>query len=162
MDKLRRALSGEERDNDSAAEQGGFHEIIDASSLSWSTRIKGFIACFVAGILISLLGSFFLFFARYSTFAVLYSLGSIVSLASTMFLMGPVNQIKKMCAPTRIIATFVMLLSLFLTLWCVFYWEKKGLAMIFVVIQFLAMTWYSISYIPYARDAVKKMLSGLF
>lgn len=31
------------------------------------------------------------------------------------------------------------------------------LALIFIIIQFLAHTWYSLSYIPYARDAVKKM-----
>jgi hypothetical protein len=39
MDKLRRALSGAE-DRDSQAEQGGITEILDTSTLSWSTRVK--------------------------------------------------------------------------------------------------------------------------
>jgi lysylphosphatidylglycerol synthetase-like protein (DUF2156 family) len=159
MDKLRRALSGE--DNESTAEQGGFHEIIDASSLSWSTRIKGFIACFVIGFLLSVLGSALLFIGKSGSFAVLYTLGSIVGLASTMFLMGPLNQLKKMFASTRIIATIIMIASLVLTLMAVFWWHRNGLAMLFIVIQFLAMTWYSLSYIPYARDAVKKVVSGV-
>lgn len=42
-------------------------------------------------------------------FAVLYTLGNVCSLGSTLFLMGPVNQLKKMFAATRIIATIVML-----------------------------------------------------
>lgn len=29
-----------------------------------------------------------------------------------------------------------------------------------VIIQFLAMTWYSLSYIPYARDAAKKCFAS--
>jgi hypothetical protein len=45
-------------------------------------------------------------------FAVLYSIGNVVALSSTLFLMGPVNQLKRMFAPTRLIATIVMLLCL--------------------------------------------------
>ncbi|KAI4456751.1 hypothetical protein MML48_8g00017050 [Holotrichia oblita] len=38
--------------------------------------------------------------------------------------------------------------------------KNAGLALLFIIIQSLAMTWYSLSYIPYARDAVKKTLSA--
>ena len=38
--------------------------------------------------------------------------------------------------------------------------HKKALALLMVVIQFLAMTWYSLSYIPYARDAAKKCFAS--
>jgi len=164
MDKLRRALSGDDgapQANDSGSDTGGFHEIIDASSLSWSTRIKGFLGCFIGGFLISLLGSLCLFLGNLKGFGILYTFGSVIGLLSTMFLMGPVNQVKKMCASTRVIATFIMLLSLFLTLWSALYWKKNGLVLIFIIIQFLAMTWYSISYIPFARDAVKKTLGSM-
>jgi hypothetical protein len=33
--------------------------------------------------------------------------------------------------------------------------------MFVLVWQFLAMTWYSISYIPYARDAILKCFGGI-
>ncbi|TMS04678.1 Vesicle transport protein SFT2A [Larimichthys crocea] len=89
-------------------------------------------------------------------FAVFYTLGNVAALASTCFLMGPLKQLKRMFEPTRLIATIVMLLCLVLTLCAVFWWHKKGLAIIFCILQFLAMTWYSISYIPFARDAVMK------
>ncbi|KAG8583119.1 hypothetical protein GDO81_008286 [Engystomops pustulosus] len=79
---------------------------------------------------------------------------------STCFLMGPLKQLKKMFEPTRLIATIVMLLCLVCTLCSVFWWQKKGLALLFCILQFLAMTWYSISFIPFARDAVIKCFSS--
>ncbi|XP_023964251.2 vesicle transport protein SFT2A isoform X2 [Chrysemys picta bellii] len=93
-------------------------------------------------------------------FAVFYTLGNIAALASTCFLMGPVKQLKKMFEPTRLIATIVMLLCLIFTLCAVFWWGKKGLALLFCILQFLAMTWYSLSYVPFARDAVIKCFTS--
>ncbi|KAK9885210.1 hypothetical protein WA026_010715 [Henosepilachna vigintioctopunctata] len=158
MDKLKRVLSG----NDSPDEESGIMEqFSDATTFSWSTRIKGFLACFIVGILLSILGSFALFFTRgIKTFAIFYTLGNITSLLSTWFLMGPFNQLKKMFASTRIIATCVVIASLILTLIAVFVLNNPLLALLLILVQSLAMTWYSLSYIPYARDAVKKTLSS--
>lgn len=153
MDKLRRVLSGQE-DNE---ELGLTAQVLDASTLSYSTRIKWFAICFASGILCSILGSALLFLpGGIKLFAVFYTLGNIAALSSTCFLMGPLKQLKRMFEPTRLIATIVMLLCLALTLCSVFWWGKRGLAIIFCILQFLAMTWYSISYIPFARDAVIK------
>ncbi|CAF1156249.1 unnamed protein product, partial [Didymodactylos carnosus] len=49
-------------------------------------------------------------------FAVLYTFANILSLGSTIFLMGPLNQLKKMFAETRIFATIVFLICLIMTL----------------------------------------------
>ncbi|XP_060090596.1 vesicle transport protein SFT2B [Heteronotia binoei] len=153
MDKLKRVLSGQD-----AEEPSPLAEVVDASSLSWSTRIKGFIACFAIGVLCSILGTCLLWVPKKGLilFAVFYTLGNISSLGSTIFLMGPMRQLKRMFEPTRLIATIVMLLCLILTLCSAFQWHNKGLALIFCVLQFFALAWYSISYIPFARDAVKK------
>ncbi|XP_046990566.1 vesicle transport protein SFT2B [Schistocerca americana] len=159
MDKLRRALSG--NDAQPEEESGIMPQLMESTTLSWSTRLKGFIVCFLIGILCSILGSFSLFFSRgLVLFAVFYTLGNIITLASTCFLMGPVNQIKKMFAPTRVIATIMVIVMFGLTLFAAIWWKKAGLALLFVILQSLAMTWYSISYIPYARDAVKKTVSA--
>ncbi|KAG0710282.1 Vesicle transport protein SFT2A [Chionoecetes opilio] len=136
-------------------------QVIDSSSLSWGTRVKGFGICFVLGFALSILGSALLFLPKGLTlFAVFYSFGNILALSSTCFLMGPVNQCKKMFAKTRIIATIVMFLALIMTLVAAFALHKRALALLMVVIQFLAMTWYSLSYIPYARDAAKKCFAS--
>ncbi|KAI7805468.1 vesicle transport protein SFT2A [Triplophysa rosa] len=158
MDKLRRVLSGREENE----EVGLTAQILDGTSLSFSTRVKWFVICFAAGILSSILGTALLFLpkAGIKLFAVFYTLGNIAALSSTCFLMGPLKQLKRMFEPTRLIATIVMLLCLVLTLCAAFWWQKKGLAIIFCIMQFLAMTWYSISYIPFARDAVIKCFTS--
>ncbi|XP_022190818.1 vesicle transport protein SFT2B [Nilaparvata lugens] len=158
MDKLRRVLSGDDNADDDSTT--GIIPDLSANSLSWSTRVKGFAVCFVLGIFISLLGSLSLFLHRgVAHFAFFYTIGNIVSMLSTCFLMGPVNQIKKMFAETRIIATVLMLVMLLLTLYAAIGLKNAGLTFIFLVLQWLAMTWYSLSYIPYARDLVKKTLN---
>uniref|UniRef100_A0AAX7W4G5 Vesicle transport protein n=1 Tax=Astatotilapia calliptera TaxID=8154 RepID=A0AAX7W4G5_ASTCA len=141
MDKLRRVLSGRE-DNE---ELGLTAQVLDASTLSYSTRVKWFVICFAGGILCSILGTALLFLpSGLKLFAVFYTLGNIAALASTCFLMGPLKQLKRMFEPTRLIATIVVLLCLVLTLCSVFWWGKKGLAIIFCILQFLAMTLQSL------------------
>ncbi|XP_034249411.1 vesicle transport protein SFT2B [Thrips palmi] len=154
MDKLKKVLSGEDNNSE---DNSILSPVLDAATLSWSTRIKGFIICFVIGIFLSLLGSIALFLHKgMAVFAIFYTLGNITSLASTCFLMGPVNQMKKMFASTRIIATILVLSMIVLTLFAALYLKNAGLALLFIILQSVAMTWYSISYIPYARTAVKK------
>lgn len=114
MEKLRRVLGG----NDSPDEESGImSQLNETTTLSWTTRLKGFLFCFILGILLSFLGSFALFLNKGLTvFAVLYTLGNIISIASTCFLMGPFNQFKKMFASTRAIATVIVLVSFTCTL----------------------------------------------
>jgi len=155
MDKLKKVLSGQDNDEE---EQGIITQISDASSLSWSTRVKGFIICFAVGVIASLLSTFFLFIPGSSgitLFAVFYTFGNIAALLSTCFLMGPCEQLKRMFSETRLIATTIVLICLALTLCSALWWRIAGLAILFCFLQFLAMTWYGLSYIPYARDAVK-------
>ncbi|XP_018396769.1 PREDICTED: vesicle transport protein SFT2A isoform X3 [Cyphomyrmex costatus] len=120
MDKLRRALNGNERCDEESGiitQVDADFMVMDQTTLSWSTRIKGFAICFIVGILCSFLGSFALFLQKGLTvFAVFYTLGNIISLASTCFLMGPFHQFKKMFASTRIIATILVFASIALTL----------------------------------------------
>ena len=56
-------------------------------------------------------GTIMLFFYDTVAFALLYSMGTIVALASSMFLRGPVSQVKSMCKEKRIVATIMMLVS---------------------------------------------------
>ncbi|XP_027699365.1 vesicle transport protein SFT2A [Vombatus ursinus] len=157
MEKLRRVLSGQDDE-----EQGLTSQVLDVSTLSWNTRLRWFAICFICGILCSLIGTSLLWLpGGVKLFAVFYTLGNISALASTCFLMGPVKQLKKMFESTRLFATVIMLLCLVLTLCAALWWHKNGLALLFCILQFLAMSWYSLSYIPYARDAVKKCCSSL-
>ncbi|KAJ7394301.1 Vesicle transport protein SFT2B [Desmophyllum pertusum] len=150
IQKIRATMTGRDTQDDSL-----ITEISDATSLSWSTRIKGFIICFCIGVFFSILGMIMLW-KDIKLFAVFYSLGNVTALASTCFLMGPVKQLRNMFKEKRLIATIMMLVCLILTLCAALWWNNKGLALVFCILQYLAMTWYCLSYIPFARDAVKK------
>ncbi|XP_060774777.1 SFT2 domain containing 2b [Neoarius graeffei] len=160
MDKLKKVLSGQDGNDDLNVLQAAG----DATTLGWGTRVKAFIACFVFGVVCSILGSCLLWVPRRGLilFAVFYTFGNVASLLSTMFLMGPWKQLKRMCDKTRALATAVMIICLVLTLCSAFWWQNKGLAVLFCILQFLALTWYSLSYIPFARDALIKMFSMCF
>ncbi|MFT7806076.1 vesicle transport protein SFT2A [Arapaima gigas] len=60
----------------------GSRGVLDASTLSYSTRVKWFIICFAAGVLCSILGTALLFLPNgLKLFAVFYTLGNISALA---------------------------------------------------------------------------------
>lgn len=155
MDHIKRAFSTQE----------DTEHIIDPAvycSLSWGARIKGFLICFIIGILLSLLGSMLLWLPFKGTvlFAMFYSLGNIFSITSTCFLMGPVKQLKKMFEETRIFAAIIMLACLTVTIISAIK-NYKLLCLIFCILQSLSLTWYSLSYIPFARDAVKACCTSI-
>ncbi|XP_068458129.1 vesicle transport protein SFT2B-like [Clinocottus analis] len=157
MDKLKKVLSGQ--DEGSSDGTGILERAGEASTLAWGTRMRGFAVCFALGILCSVLGTCTLWIpgVGLAVFAVLYSVGNVSALASTMFLIGPCRQLKTMCARERAFATVIMLVCLALTL-CAAFWNN-GLALLFCILQFLAFTWYGLSYIPFARDGVMKLCS---
>ncbi|XP_051997180.1 vesicle transport protein SFT2B-like [Xyrauchen texanus] len=160
MDKLRAVLGGRDGNSDN---RNILQAANEASTLGWGTRVKGFLACMVIGIVCTILGVCCLFVPKVGLilFIVFYTFGNVCSLVSTMFLMGPMKQLKRMCDKTRAFATIVMITCLVLTLCAAFWWKIFGLTLLFVILQVLAFAWYSLSYIPFARDAILKFFSML-
>ncbi|CAF4459488.1 unnamed protein product [Rotaria socialis] len=134
----------------------------EISGLSWDTRLKGFGICLLIALMLGI-GAVVIYFlgGNLSGFAILYSCAVIFGLISTLFLMGPLNQLKKMFDSTRWIATVVFLASVVMTLVSALVIKIGVLVLIFVIVQFLALAWYTISYIPFARDAIKSCCGGI-
>lgn len=126
--------------------------------LSKTARLYGFIACLAIGFVLSLLGSIVLLLGQLVLFAVLYVLGTVVTLFGTGFLIGFLRQMKLMFKPVRIIASIVFIASIALVLVGAFVLRNGVLCLVFVIVEFLAFTWYTLSYIPYARAAVTKAI----
>ena len=116
--------------------------------LTRKQRLYGFIGCLIVGFALSLLGTILLLLGSLVLFALLYTIGIVVSLAGTGFLIGFSTQIKMMFKPVRIIATIVLLATMALVFVGAFVLRNGVLCIIFVIIEYLAYTWYSISYIP--------------
>ncbi|QRV89518.1 transporter protein SFT2 [Ceratobasidium sp. AG-Ba] len=85
-------------DNDSA---------FSGLGLSRTQRLYGFVGCLAIGFVISILATCLLFLGALASFAILYTVGIIVSLIGTGFLIGFFKQLKVMFKPVRVVATIV-------------------------------------------------------
>ena len=113
--------------------------------------------------------SFFLVFflgGSFRKFSVPYSLGIVLALSSTFFLVGPLKQAKMMFHKKRILATIFLILTIAATLVCALVFSNKKVAgllvILFLCLQVVAFFWYAISYIPYARTGIKKLCACCF
>jgi hypothetical protein len=126
--------------------------------LTRTQRLYGFVGCLAIGFVLSILGTLMLWIGGLWSFAVLYTLGNIISLVGTGFLIGFFKQVKLMFKPVRVVATLLLFGSIGLVFVAAFVLGNALLCLIFCIVEFLAYTWYSLSYIPYARSAVKGMV----
>jgi len=124
--------------------------------LTRTQRLYGFVGCIAVGFILSILGTVFLLIGFLGTFALLYSIGLIVSIIASGFLIGFFKQVKQMFKPVRVAATLVFIASIGLVFVGAFVIGNGIMCLVFAFIEYLAYTWYCLSYIPYARTAVLK------
>lgn len=123
-------------------------------SLTFQQRLVGFGIFFTIGAVVTLTSMFS--FSQLLTgnpvpFALKYSIGNVISLFSTAFIVGPARQLKGMTAPTRWLAALVYLGAIAGTLVSALVLDSGILVLVFIIVQFCAEVWYVLSYIPYGR-----------
>ncbi|TFJ85840.1 hypothetical protein NSK_002660 [Nannochloropsis salina CCMP1776] len=128
-------------------------------TFTWQQRLFGCLCCFLVGMILEF-GSFFRFTKLLTghpePFAVMYTIGNLISLAGSCFLSGPFSQVKSMFHPTRAVCTSVYVLTLVFTLLIAFS-DVPGqgpLLVLMIIVQFLSLSYYILSYIPFARQMV--------
>jgi Membrane protein involved in ER to Golgi transport len=147
-----------------SGEQDEEHEVLSfLPSLSWQERLGGCLACMTLGYILSL-GSFFRFRDLLkgdpSRFVIYTTVGNIISLSGSCFLSGPKSQMQKMFHQSRKVATVWYLGSLAVTLVFALCFKdssfhpqaRAAVLLILVGIQYVAVFWYCLSYIPFARQ----------
>lgn len=129
-------------------------------SLSYQERLAGCLICFLMGFLLSI-GSTFrlakLVHGNPGPFAIAYTIGNLLSICSSMFFIGPCKQIETMFRKKRRISAILYLFFIVTTMILCFSRSlphRVGLVIISVLCQFLALIWYTLSYIPYGRHIV--------
>jgi hypothetical protein len=157
LDKIKQAAGMEQEQSISMLGR----QVDEAMTMSWKTRFICFGICLGLGFLLTIISLPLLWSLNLTGFAITYSLGSIVSIASTMFLMGPCKQIQRMLDQNRIIATLIYLAAIVATLVVAFKTGNALLCIICIVIQFAALCWYCITWIPGGQAALKAMIFGV-
>jgi hypothetical protein len=130
-------------------------------SLTFQERMIGCGTCMVFGYLLSF-GSFVRFkdlvFGNPVPFAVNATVGNIIALCGSFFMSGPQQQMKKMWHESRRTSSICYLSSLGVTLVlaCIPKFLGQGLLLLVCLLfQWVSIFWYCLSYIPFARDAIK-------
>ncbi|CAN4114222.1 unnamed protein product [Withania somnifera] len=80
----------------------------------------------------------------------------------TAFLIGPNRQVTMMLDPVRIYATAIYIASIIIALFCALYVRNKLLTLLSIMLEFGALIWYSLSYVPFARSMVSKVMMACF
>ena len=159
-----RNLVGGERSNGAAndEEAGWWDELNSEMTLSKTQRLYGFIFCAGLGLLCSFLSVMFLstILIKPTKFAVANTLGNVLSIGSTAFLVGPKKQFKTMFKPVRAVAAAIYLSALVATLLVAIYVRTAVLVLLMILIQYAAYIWYCASYIPYARTMLRSCFSA--
>lgn len=129
-------------------------------SLSLRERLLGCATCMVCGYILSF-GSFMrmkdLVVGNPVPLVVNVTIGNVIALCGTCFLTGPQSQARRMFHKTRKMASIVYLGSLVVTLFLLLlpHFVLRGLLLFLLMIgQYVAITWYCLSYIPFAREFV--------
>merc|ERR1711998_492354 len=95
----------------------------------------------------------------------MYTLGNLTAISATFFLRGPCSQLKSMFEQYRIAATLTFIGMMIITIIVA---SVDGiedglrgfLIVLCILLQFLAFTWYSISFIPYAQECIWGCIKG--
>lgn len=137
-------------------------------SLSYHERLIGCVTCFLMGFILSL-GSTFrlakLLHGNPAPFAIAYTLGNLLSIGCTTFFVGPSKQVQTMFHSKRRASALVYVSLLFGTLFLCFVHRvhhRLVLVSISLLVQFLALVWYTLSYVPYGRTIAKHSCKRVF
>lgn len=152
-------LSDEEKGQGTPTADDVDEVLCGACGFSRMERYICFGTCFCLGWLCSWLA--FLHLRNPPMFAIMYTMGNLISLSGGFFLSGPCNHLKSLCAPTRAVATGIYFLTMALTLFVAFERMSAGIVFLCAFLQFLAMVWYMASYIPYGRALITKCVGGV-
>ncbi|KAL3899172.1 MAG: hypothetical protein SGARI_006518 [Bacillariaceae sp.] len=129
-------------------------------SLSLRDRLLWCATCMVCGYILSF-GSFMrmkdLLVGNPVPLVINVTIGNIIALCGTCFLTGPQSQLDRMFHKKRKLASVFYLGSLGVTLFLLLlpHFFLRGLLLFILMIgQYIAITWYCLSYIPFAREFV--------
>ncbi|CAK63151.1 unnamed protein product (macronuclear) [Paramecium tetraurelia] len=128
--------------------------------LSYQQRLWGFLICSGIGWFLEFCAFISFFQGNGKEFAIIFSIGNLVAIMSTLFLSGPKDQCKKMADKSRLISTIIFFSTLIVTLVLAFATDLTFLTLLMTLVQFCAYVWYVLSFIPFGQRMLKKFFSS--
>jgi hypothetical protein len=131
-------------------------------ALNWYQRMGLFGLSFLGGVIMLVLAFMYLpqiLLGQTSKFAMSYTLANILLLLSSAFLVGPRTQFESMFHSSRITISIVYVISLLAVMYSA--WQIRSMFVLIplLIVQFLSLLSYVLSYFPYGASMVKRFLS---
>ncbi|KYR00597.1 ethanolamine kinase A [Tieghemostelium lacteum] len=147
--------------NNKPVEQPTFYEEVQQqTTLSYFQRITIFLIFIALGVAFIIMSTFFIITPR--IFAKFYTAGSIFIIIGLVVLVGVKKHLQNMFSSTeRFYSSIIYALSVAATLYSALSLRSTPLTFIFVITQFLAIIWYSLSYIPFGQTMLKSLVSKI-
>lgn len=154
-EQIKGLITGQQKEPETAADY-----MEEAMTMSYKNRLIAFVVCLASGVFFTALSTLMLplILIKPHKFAVSYSLGNLLMLGSTMFLVGPKKQISNMCTGHRAMASAAYFGSMVGTVYSALFLRISVLVIFFIAIQFVALVWYSLSYIPFGRQLAARFV----
>lgn len=135
------------------------HQLTHVLMFSFGFSLIGFGICLASGIFFTVLSTLMLplIVIKPHKFAVAYSIGNLLMMASTIFLVGPKRQCQNMFTGHRAMASSAYFGSMVGTIYAAMGLRIYLLVLVFIGIQFVALVWYALSYIPFGRQIASRM-----
>ena len=125
-------------------------------NMSKPYRIAGFLICAVLGLFFGLFSFSYLLpgtsSAKTGSNGIWLTAGNLLCICSTLFLTSFTNQVKKMLEPARALNTIILLGSMAATIVFAIIGVWSGFVYISIGVQYVAMVWYILSYIPHGQE----------
>ncbi|OHT06793.1 Vesicle transport protein SFT2A [Tritrichomonas foetus] len=130
--------------------------------MSMKTRFIAGGCCIAAGFLLSFLSFISLATFDITTFAIIYSLGSIAAVAGSFFIAGPKTHIAAFKILAHIVSTAVLVGAIIMVFISACAIKSTALAVIFVIVQLVAMFFFSVTLKTTTWTIVKGFITKVF
>ncbi|KAF9206382.1 hypothetical protein BGZ59_011690 [Podila verticillata] len=139
---------------------GGSQQPVEESwlDLTWFQRMAGFSICIAGGLACFMIAFFVgipLIVGRPSKFAVSFTLGSLLWMASFAILRGPMTHLRALVSKERILFTITYFGSMAFVLVASLYLRSQLLTLVGTVIEGFAFLWYFASYSPFSGGSIR-------
>lgn len=136
--------------------------------LTLRQRFTGLIFCAVFGLLLDALAVVILFLGtqerKVVAYAAVSTIGNFIAVMGTCFVWGFATQYKAVTHKKRACASGMYFGSMLATLIVAFTVHdplRKLLLVLLLIVQYVSYIWYTLSFIPFARTAVKSCFRGI-
>ncbi|XP_064405175.1 vesicle transport protein SFT2B-like [Halichondria panicea] len=167
LDSMKSAFStsGEDESDTSGIFSNPRQSGLGLPKLSLKQRIIGFCISITIAAAFGILACLLVLIpgAGLTLFGIFFTISTIAGLFCTFFLVGPIEQAKKMYDPknpigmaVKIICAITLVLMFALAFCAVFWWNVQLLSLLFCIGEFVALVIYSITLIPFATTLIHR------